>query len=757
MPASVFELLFKYRPVVFERGHLVFSAPRIVSLVVLVLAAAGVVILWRYRTVGGRASFRTRVGLLILRAAVLALVLVALLRPALLVSTAVPERNVVGILLDDSQSMQIADDGAIPRAEQLRQLFGGATAPIPAALAERFQLRFYRFSRVAERTTSPDALEHSGGRSDLATALDDVRRDLAALPLAGLVLVSDGADNADSSVTRALLALTAAEIPVYTVGIGADRLRRDLELVRVEAPRVALQGSSVVVEALVRQSGPARDSLELVVEESGQRLAAQRFAPPGDGQATTLRVPVALPASGGRELVVRVPALADETITRNNERRIFVSVLDRTEEVLYFEGEPRFEFAFLRRAVSGDTNLRVVGLQRTAEGKYLRLGVRDSLDLIGGFPRGRAELFKYRALVLGSVEAAAFTAEQLRSISDFVGRRGGGLLLLGGRRAFAEGGYRDTPLEDVFPVALDAPGDSSWFRVLDLALTPAGRAHPVTRIGNGTDAAWDSMPPLTAVNRLGRLKPGATALVMGRDTANRGEQVAFAVQRFGRGKAAALMVQDVWRWKMNPEAAPDDRRFETFWRQTLRWLVNDTPDQVALTVQSDQVAPGEPITLLAEVRDEAFLGASAAQVTAEVTSPSGQVSEVAMDWVVGTEGQYRTAVPTLEPGQYQFVARATIGEDLLVGEPTFARAGDVGREFFGAEARPDLLRRISQETGGKFYPAGAASELPKDIVYTERGITRTDRLDLWDMPIVFLLVAGLLTAEWGLRRSRGLA
>ncbi|TFG49169.1 MAG: VWA domain-containing protein, partial [Gemmatimonadales bacterium] len=346
---SVFELLFKYRPVVFERGHLVFSAPRIVSFVVLALALLGIVVLWRYRTTGGRSSLRIRVGLLVLRGAVLVLVLVALLRPALLVSTAVPERNVVGILLDDSQSMQITDDGTVPRADQLRQLFGGSTSPIPAALAERFQVRFYRFSRSAERTGNPEALSHDGGRSDLATALDDVRRDLAALPLAGLVLVSDGADNADSSVTRALLALSAAEIPVYTVGIGSERLRNDLELVRVEAPRVALQGSSVVVEALVRQSGSGRDSLELVVEESGQRLAAQRFAPPGDGQATTVRVPVALPTSGARELVVRVPALSNEPITRNNERRLFVSVLDRTEDILYFEGEPRFEFAFMRR------------------------------------------------------------------------------------------------------------------------------------------------------------------------------------------------------------------------------------------------------------------------------------------------------------------------------------------------------------------------------------------------------------------------
>lgn len=757
MLTSVFEWLFKYRPVVFDRGELVLSASRPAMLVVALFGVAALAVLWSYHRSAGRAGRRLRVTLLGLRAALLVLVLAALLRPSLLVSTAVPERNVVGILLDDSQSMQIADDGTTARGEILRQLFGGADAPVPSALAERFQLRFYRFARSAQRTAEPAALRHDGIRSDLATALDDVRRDLAALPLAGLVVVSDGADNADSSVTRALLALTAAEIPVYTVGIGADRLARDLELTQVEAPRTALRGSSVVIEALVRQTGSLRDSVELVVESDGRRLAAQRFAPPGDGQATTLRVPVALGEAGARELVVRVPPRPDEVVTRNNERRLFVSVADRTDRILYYEGEPRYEFAFLRRAVAGDTNLHVVGLQRTAEGKYLRLGVEDSLDLVGGFPRSREELFRYRAVVLGSVEAAGFTAEQLRVLSDFVSRRGGGLLFLGGRRAFAEGGYQNTPLEDAFPVVLEGSGSADWFRVLRVGLTPAGRGHPVTRLGDGPLATWDSMPVVTAVNRLGRLKPGASALLTGTDTAGRGDQVVLAFQRFGRGRTAALGIQDAWLWKMNPTAPDDDRRFETFWRQMLRWLANDAPDRLALSVQGDQVSPGEPLTVVAELRDEAYRGVSTAEVTLEVGTPSGAVVPVRMDWVVGTEGQYRASFPATETGRYELRAQAAAGDLVLRSEPAYAGAGDVGREYFGPEARPDLLRRIAEETGGRFYPASRAADLPRDIVYTERGITRTERLDLWDMPIVFFLLMGLAAAEWGLRRSRGLA
>ncbi len=113
---------------------------------------------------------------------------------------------------------------------------------------------------------------------------------------------------------------------------------------------------------------------------------------------------------------------------------------------------------FLRRAVNDDKNLAVVTLQRTADNKYLRLlDVDDPEQLLAGFPKTREELFAYRGLMLGSIEAGAFTGDQLRMIAEFVERRGGGLLMLGGPRAFAEGGYAGTPVADALPVTIERP------------------------------------------------------------------------------------------------------------------------------------------------------------------------------------------------------------------------------------------------------------------------------------------------------------
>jgi hypothetical protein len=219
------------------------------------------------------------------------------------------------------------------------------------------------------------------------------------------------------------------------------------------------------------------------------------------------------------------------------------------EKILYLEGEPRWELKFIRRAVAADSNLQVVGLQRTATNKYLRLDVDSAGELFGGFPRTREELFQYRALILGSIEASYFSHDQLQMIADFVAVRGGGLLALGGRSSLAEGGYAGTPVADVLPLELDPRWlrDSLYFTELKVRPTRAGLVHAATRITAEPDptARWDKLPALSSVNHVGGLKPGATALLTGRSDGN-GEQVVLAFQRYGRGLALALPVQDTW-------------------------------------------------------------------------------------------------------------------------------------------------------------------------------------------------------------------
>ena len=756
------EALFKYRPLVFERGDFVLAAPW-PMLIVVAVGAIGLVLAWAYRRARGKSTPRDRLLLTGVRVAILGLAGFALLRPTLLVSTAVPQKNAVAVLIDDSRSMRIADADGSTRAEVAQRLFGTRDSALARALSERFQLRYYRFSSAAEAMPDGRALTFAGGRSHLGAALDRARQDLSTVPLAGMVVITDGADNSATALAEPLLALKARGLPVYTVGVGAPRFERDIEITRVEVPHTALRGTVLVANVVVAQQGFAGRKVKLLAEDGGRIVASQDVTLRGDGEESPVRMRVVTSETGPRQLRFRIAQETGELIAENNARDALVTVTDRAEKILYVEGEPRFELKFMRRAVREDRNLRLVALQRTAENKFLRLGVEDSLELVAGFPKTREELFAYRAVVLGSVEAAFFTLEQLRMLADFVGERGGGLLLLGGRRAFAEGGYAETPLADVMPVDVTRSDDNGeeYFAELQVSPTPAGAMHPATQLGASEQASidrWKTMPALTTVNRVARAKPGATLLLVGRDTAggDGARQVVLAHQRYGRGKAIAFLVQDSWVWQMHATIAVDDATHETFWRQMLRWLGSDVPERVTTTAP-DHVAPGEVVAVRAQVNDESFLAINGAAVRASVLAPSGDSLTVPLEWIVDKDGEYRGSFTAKESGLYRIRMSARVGDSVITGGEDYVVAHDIQQEMFGAAQRPALLERIARETGGRYYTPQTAEALARDMMYTSSGTTVTEQLDLWDTPAIFIALLALIAAEWLLRRRRGLA
>ncbi len=756
---GLFELLFKYRPLVFEQGDLAFGAPGSLRLGLAVAGLVAVAAAASYVLARGKSGRVDRGVMAGLRLAALGLLLLCLLRPMLVLSTVVPQQNFLGVLVDDSRSMQLADaDGAV-RGEFIRTAFDPEQGELLRALGERFTLRFFRFSDRAARMDGIEELTFDGTHTDLAGALDVARGELSGVPLSGLVLLSDGADNSDRPVTEALVPLQAAGVPVFTVGLGEEAVSPDIELGRVEMPRTVLEGSSLMVDVVVTQTGLGQATVPLIVEDDDRILAEEEVTLGPDGEPVVVRLGFQLDLTGPRRVRFRIPPLERERVERNNARDVWIEVRGDREKILYFEGELRPEIKFMRRAVDDDENLQLVTLVRTAPGKFMRLSVDDADELAGGFPRTREELYRYRGLVLGSVEASYFTQDQLQMIADFVGDRGGGLLVLGGRSSFAEGGWAGTSVDEVLPVELPE-ADPDFFTATDVSPTPAGVAHAALQLGEDYEdprARWEWLPPLTTVNRVTGVKPGATSLLLGRSEGYEEPQVVLAHQRYGRGKALAFTAQDSWHWQMHADVPVDDRSHETFWRQLLRWLVDGVPQAVSLTVDREQVEPGEAIRLTAAVGDSTYLEVNDAVVRARVTSPTGTVDTLDLDWVVDRNGAYEADLVPREDGDYEVELLAERDGVELGADVAWLHTAPSDDEYFGAGRRTDLLQRMARETGGRFYTPRNVAALPDDIAVTGAGVTLTEQRDLWDMPVLFLLLVGLLGAEWGYRRVRGLA
>jgi hypothetical protein len=767
MLSAIFEFLFKYQRLVFEQGEFAFGATRSMSLVALAAAAGAAYVLWTYRRLAAVRS-RDRAVLMGVRIALVAILLFALMQPMLKLKVAVPQQNFVGVLLDDSRSMQVADHNGGPRSGFINEQLGRADAPMLTELGKRFQLRVFRFSSSAERLQSTGDLRFEGTGTRMGEALDRARDELSGLPVAGLVLVSDGADNSETTLDEAIAGLKSQAMPVFAVGVGRERLTRDIQITRVETPRKALKGSSLVIDVVVTQTGYAGSKVPLIVEDEGRIVSSQDITLPRDGEAETMHVRFKVSDIGPRPIRFRIPVQGQEEVSQNNQRDALIDVYNRREKILYVEGEPRPEAKFIRQATEEDDNLQVVLLQRTAEAtvsvpdKFLRIGVDSGEELINGFPATREELFAYRGIILGSIEAAAFSPDQQRMLEDFVDVRGGSLLALGGGRSFAEGGWAGTPLSDALPVVLDPGSRGPQYPPAELIVrqSPNMGHHPATQITEKAEEApakWRDLPPLTSLNPITELKPGATALLTG--IPQRGqEQVVLAFQRYGRGKSLVMPVQDTWMWRMHAKMDIKDQTHHTFWQRLTRWVVDGVPDRVMASVTPDRVQRGEPVTITAEIADPEYKGINDGRITASVTSPSGQVESVPMEWTVEHDGEYRARFTPAEDGLYKVNITGTAKDGRDVGRGGVnLRVAPSDAEYFDAAMRAPLLRRVAEETEGRFFRADESSRLVEAITFSGKGITVVEEKELWDMPIILMLLLGLMGGEWMFRRSRGLA
>lgn len=755
---SLFEFLFKYRPLMFEQGDFALRASWLGVLAALAAIAAGVMTLRTYSQVRGSSRPIDRTILTVIRLASLAVLTFCLLRPVLVLSSVVPQENFLGVLIDDSRSMQIADRDETPRLQFVEDNFA-TESDLHTALADRFALRFFGFSAETDRLSGIDELTYGGTRTHLGQALERAHEELAGVPLSGLVVVTDGADNADASVADALLPIQASGVPVFTVGLGRETFDRDIQLSGVETPRRVLKGASLVVDLVVTHRGYRGETVTVQVEDEGRIVGTEDVQLPNDGEPQTVRMRFTTAEAGPRLFSFSVSPQPGEMVTQNNVRESLIVVEDRREKVLYFEGEPRFEVKFVRRAVADDENLQVAVLQRTAENKFLRLDVDGPDDLIGGFPTTRSELYKYNGIILGSIEANHFTPDQLRMIADFVNHRGGGLLMLGSQRSFAEGGYAGTPIADVLPVVLDpeaGDGEESFFIEVDVETTRSGATHAATQIADTEELSvdrWEELPPITIVNPITEVKPGATTLL----TSATEELVVLAFQRYGAGKSLAFPVQDSWMWQMHADVAVDDMTHETFWRRLLRWLVDGVPDQVVAVLPQDQVELEEPVAILAEVGDANFEELNNSAVMATVTHPNGDFTDLPMEWTAEKDGEYRASFTPSAEGFYEIRIEAMSGDEVLGEDVAFLQVAPSDAEYYDSTMRAPLLERLAEETGGRFYTPANALSLPDDIQYVGRGVTVVEERDLWDMPALLLLMATLVLGEWGYRRFRGLA
>jgi len=765
---------------------------------VLIVAAAAA-LLWAYT----QASYAAWVRLLaaLLKVAGMVLIAALILEPMFRGTRPRPGSNLFLVVADNSKSLQLADQSrGLSRGEAMKQRLADDTSWL-TRLAQDFDVRRYAFDSSLTSLTGLSELTLDGDASAMQTSLAALAQRFKGQPIAGILLLTDGnaTDISDDAIDWNDLP------PVYPVALGGDSESLDVSVSRVSVSQTNFEAAPVTITAEVEGQGIAGRKISLrVVDESGKELERRSLALPATKEPLAQRFLIKPERPGISFYTVQVALEGEEQATAGhtaeatlaNNRRL--STVDRgggPYRVLYVGGRPNWEFKFLRRAIDEDDEVNLVGLVRVAkkEPKFsflgssgertnplfrgfgnqndegaeqydepvlIRLGTEDKDELRGGFPKDADALFPYHAIILDDIEAGFFKQDQLSLLQQFVSRRGGGLLMLGGKDSFGEGGYLRTPVGEMLPVYLDrhfaAPPPGENFR---LRLTREGWLQPWIRLrANEQDETkrLSGMPPFKSMNRIEAIKPGASVLAEV-ETENQQVRPALVVQPFGRGRVAALTVADLWRWQLKREDHKEND-LDKAWRQTVRWLVADVPQPVEVETRRAAASSGASgVEIVVRARDKQFEPLDNAEVSLIISTPDKRDIEMVAEASDKTPGTY---VATFQPragGAYRATVKVTSADGGEVGQRETGWAAEPETEEFRTLSvnRP-LLERIANETGGEVVALDRLESFVASLPNRKIPFTESWTYPLWHQWQVFLIALTCLIAEWGLRRWRGL-
>lgn len=780
----------------------IWGAPQWMAVALGLLGVAGVALLWSYARARARPS--VRIVCAVLKALGFAALAISLLEPLLSGTRPRSGANAFAIVADDSQSLLIRDQGDTrTRGDRVREILTGESG-WRTRLGQDFDMRRYAFDSNLRAVDDFDELSFAGVGSAIGSSLTALSKRFRGLPLAGVLLFSDGNRTDVGEIDWSELP------PIYPVWLPARGVERDVAVERVSVSQTNFESAPAVIRADVAAVGFRGKPIVLViVDEKGNVVERQEAVATGDGEPLAFRVQFrperrgisvytvrAFPASDEKSHAPGAEPSSIEQTLANNSRLVIVDQGGGPYRVLYVSGRPNWEYKFLRRAIDDDEQIELVGLLRIArkqpkfdfraarsgprstsplfdgfdlpdadtaerhdEPVLIRIGTRDEVELRDGFPREAEDLYEYHAIILDDLEVEFFTQDQLTLLRNFVSVRGGGFLMLGGPDSFAEGNYDRTPIGELLPVYLNRneyPTANPEYR---LALTREGWLQPWVRTRETEESEarrLATMPPFQTLSRTGTLKPGAVVLAEVRDALG-DSAPALVAQQFGQGKAAALLIGDLWRWGIRrPDDAEDD--FDRSWRQAVRWLVSDVPGRVDLSVRPAAEASSPAVRLQVRVRDAEYRPLDNAKVALQIKLPDG--SDLTLDAPPDNReaGAYSATYVTRQPGAYRFLAKATAPDGSTAGESEAGWAAQPAADEF-SRLVPDreFLEEIAAKTGGEVIDADRLNGFVTSLNRRDVPITEPWTSPLWHQPIYFLIAIACLTAEWGLRRVNGLA
>ena len=741
------------------------------TLVLLTIAAVlsvllSAVSLWRERKRGRGLT------LVALRMLAVATCLLVCLQPRLEFGQVSIVPNTVAVLVDASRSMNVAPPDRGPtRAQRADALIAAAAPTFAAWEASGHKVEVYGFGEgltPASRTQLPAPKAEA---TRIGEALSELRTRFGGRDLGAVVLISDGIDTGrigrgplDADTRKSIEALAA---PVHTVFVGEKELR-DLSVATVLADDFAFVRTPVKLEAVIRQNGLGGRMIEVSLLRDGRVIDAKAVVLRDDSPEERVVFEFVPDHPGNHVFEIKTPVLTGEALDSNNSQVFTLKVIRDRVRVLHVCGRPSWNERFLRSMLRLDPNVDLVSffILRT-DTDEMTLG-SDEMSLIP-FPYKEIfdeQLRSFDLLIFDNFNFKPYWVEPyLPGVREYI-EGGGALAMIGGDLSFASGAYGESALHDVLPVELagvphDGPGALST-DTFKPRLTSEGRTHPVTSLSldeHTNESRWAELPPLSGINRVAGLRPGARALLVHPTQKGSDGKPApvLATADVGKGRTLALLTDSAWAWGFQAAGVGDDgRAFQRFWESAIRWLVRDPAlSQLRMDLDKVEYRRGQAVSLRVRTLRADFTPAVAVDVALDLRTADAATTDKPLRTLKVTtngEGESHVELGEIDPGAYRLVARAVLGSRPVEEQVTLVVRPE-GHELDDVIARSEILREIAQASGGEFRDGSFGKPSVNPPRKVRVGSLRT--IEVWSNPLLFLLAIGLLVVEWTLRRRHG--
>lgn len=686
-------------------------------------------------------------GLLVIRAAVIALLVFVVLNPQSILPRERTEKPKLAILLDTSSSMATRDVRGESRfLAAIRILTNSATL---RDLDKEYVLDFRHFDREPHpaEVSQIGTNAPSGDASDIGKAVMSVASELGGTKAqAGILLVSDGRATSGEPLEAAQLAL-ARSVPLWTWTLGGAIPRHDLWMETASAEVLAFSGADVELAATLHEVGYPNRSFNVEIVKDEKIIETKEVLPDTNGSArVTLRVKA--PAAGEQRYVFRVPPQSEEADTANNERAIFLRSVGERVRVLVAEGQPSWDTKFLVQALKRNPNVDVTAVYRLNASRNVAVvsamgtEARFDQDL---FPRTQQEMNHYDVILLGRGAEGFFDSQTEAMLGEFVSHRGGSLVFARGKSY----GGRFQPLAKLEPVAWGTGATPA----VKLKPTEAGRDNPIFDLGSaGTvGEVLERLPALDQASVTLGEKPLAVVLAEGSD---KDGPVLIAYQRYGQGKALSLNAAGLWRWSFRETGQEESEvAYGRFWISLLQWLLSGSQflpgADVALTSARRYYSSEQPLQFLVSTRN---LDNTIYKPRIEIIGGGGKKVEIEPrqrgESFVGEAGPF-------EPGAYQVILHNNIGKPAELAQNVEVISASVENKELSAD--PDLMQKLAELSGGAVVKTEDVPHMPDVVRRWEAARQISHRQQtVWDRWWLLAGLLALLGTEWWFRRREGL-